>query len=318
MILEKALQSDAETGTTRYTPESAHALLEIISTYSPTSTPKTSVQVTETSNVPIRLQNTAQYAPQIVLNSQKVTVSDDVHCDIILQHTGAGDEAECIDFQIGKNATVNVISTQMKDENAMFVGKHTATIGENSEFNHTVISLSGKVLRLDLEAKFAGKNASIVAKGAYFAKAKEHLEHHINVLHNMPNCKSDVKYNGVAEDKGTHIVWIANALIEPTAFGTNTFVRNKNLVLTKGAIVDSVPNLEILTGDIQGAGHASSTGRFDDEQLFYLESRGISETDAKKMIVESFFEEILTGVADKGIVSSVREYVVKTFEERTK
>jgi Fe-S cluster assembly protein SufD len=88
-------------------------------------------------------------------------------------------------------------------------------------------------------------------------------------------------------------VWIGDVLIRKVAEGIDTYESNRNLVLTDGARADSVPNLEIETGEIEGAGHASTTGRFDDEQMFYLTSRGIDEDEARRLVVHGFFADII-------------------------
>ena len=90
-----------------------------------------------------------------------------------------------------------------------------------------------------------------------------------------------------------HTVWIGDVLIRAAATGTDTYEENRNLLLTDGARADSVPNLEIETGEVTGAGHASTTGRFDDEQLFYLMARGIPEGEARRLVVRGFFAEIV-------------------------
>lgn len=124
--------------------------------------------------------------------------------------------------------------------------------------------------------------------GIYFVDPGEHIEHRTMIVHNHPECKSRVVYKGALDGKGAHSTWVGNALIAPTAPGTDSYELNRNLVLTPGAIADSEPNLEIENGNIIGAGHASSVGRFDDEELFYLQSRGIPETEARKLVVRGF------------------------------
>jgi Fe-S cluster assembly protein SufD len=95
-------------------------------------------------------------------------------------------------------------------------------------------------------------------------------------------------------------VWIGDVLIRATAEGTSTYELNRNLILSDGARADSVPNLEIETGEIIGAGHASATGRFDDEQLFYLQARGITADEARRLVVRGFFAAIVNRI---GVVS---------------
>ncbi|CPZ03682.1 FeS assembly protein SufD [Mycobacteroides abscessus subsp. abscessus] len=100
-------------------------------------------------------------------------------------------------------------------------------------------------------------------------------------------------------------------LIRAEATGTDTFELNRNLILTDGARADSVPNLEIETGEIAGAGHASATGRFDDEQLFYLRSRGIPEEDARRLVVRGFFQDIIGRIG----IESVRDRLTEAIEQ---
>jgi Fe-S cluster assembly protein SufD len=102
-----------------------------------------------------------------------------------------------------------------------------------------------------------------------------------------------VVYKGALQGKGAHAVWVGDVLIRKVAEGIETFETNRNLVLTDGCRADSVPNLEIETGQIEGAGHASATGRFDDEQLFYLRSRGIAEDEARRLVVHGFFNDLI-------------------------
>ena len=128
----------------------------------------------------------------------------------------------------------------------------------------------------------------------------------------MPDCRSYVGYRGALQGEDAHTVWVGDVLIRAEATGTDTYEINRNLVLTDGARADSVPNLEIETGEVVGAGHASATGRFDDEQLFYLMARGIPEDEARKLVVRGFFAELL----DKIPVEELRERLGDAIEAR--
>jgi Fe-S cluster assembly protein SufD len=151
--------------------------------------------------------------------------------------------------------------------------------------------------------------------GLYFADAGQHLESRLLIDHAQPNCRSAVTYKGALQgdpDSGkpdAHTVWVGDVLIRAEATGTDTFEVNRNLVLTDGARADSVPNLEIETGEIAGAGHASATGRFDDEQLFYLRARGIPEDQARRLVVRGFFGEIISKIAIPEIRDRLTEAV---------
>ena len=100
-------------------------------------------------------------------------------------------------------------------------------------------------------------------------------------------------YKGALQGDEAHAVWIGDVIIRPTATGTDTYEYNRNLVLTDGTRVDSVPNLEILTGEVAGAGHASASGRLEDQHLFYLMARGIPAEEAKRLVLRGFFGELI-------------------------
>ena len=156
--------------------------------------------------------------------------------------------------------------------------------------------LGGDLVRLVETTEYAGPGGEIEQFGLYFADAGQHLEHRLFVDHNAPHTKSNVDYRGALQGQGAHSVWVGDVLIRKVAEGITTYESNRNLVLTDGCRADSVPNLEIETGEIAGAGHASTTGRFDDEQLFYLRSRGITEAEARRLVVHGFFADIIRRV----------------------
>jgi Fe-S cluster assembly protein SufD len=151
------------------------------------------------------------------------------------------------------------------------------------------------------KVEFVGPGASADLQGVYFATAGQFFEHRMHVDHAVPHAKSNVNYKGALAGDKAHTVWIGDVYIRAAAEGTDTYELNRNLLLTDGARADSVPNLEIETGEIVGAGHASTTGRFDDEQLFYLMSRGIEEADARRLVVRGFFNEVISLIGNEEI-----------------
>lgn len=165
------------------------------------------------------------------------------------------------------------------------------------------------------DAVFTAEGGEVDMVGLYFADAEQHQEHRLFVDHAVPRCKSRVTYKGALQGDGAHAVWVGDVLIRANAEGTDTYELNRNLVLTDGARADSVPNLEIETGEIEGAGHASATGRFDDEQLFYLQARGIPEADARRLVVRGFFAEL---IQDIGVADVEERLIAKIDEELDK
>ncbi|MFC7984766.1 Fe-S cluster assembly protein SufD [Streptomyces sp. NPDC057336] len=219
---------------------------------------------------------------------------------VVIDHTGDAVLAANVEYVLGDGAKLTVVSVQDWDAGAVHVGQHNALVGRDASFKSVVVTFGGDVVRLHPRVQYAGPGGEAELFGLYFTDRSQHQEHRLLVDHNVPHCKSNVVYKGALQGDDAHAVWIGDVLIEAKAEGTDTYEMNRNLVLTDGARVDSVPNLEIETGEIVGAGHASATGRFDDEQLFYLMARGISEIDARRLVVRGFFAELVQqiGVAD--------------------
>ncbi|MFC9928202.1 Fe-S cluster assembly protein SufD [Streptomyces sp. NPDC127190] len=219
---------------------------------------------------------------------------------VVIDHTGDAVLAANVDYLLGDGAKLTVVSVQDWDDKAVHVAQHNALVGRDASVKSVVVTFGGDVVRLHPRVTYAGTGGEAELFGLYFTDAGQHQEHRLLVTHNAPHCKSNVVYKGALQGEEAHAVWIGDVLIEASAEGTDTYEMNRNLVLTDGARVDSVPNLEIETGEIVGAGHASATGRFDDEQLFYLMARGIPEHEARRLVVRGFFAELVQqiGVAD--------------------
>ncbi|MEV0266844.1 Fe-S cluster assembly protein SufD [Streptomyces sp. NPDC050617] len=212
---------------------------------------------------------------------------------VVMEHTGSGVLAANVDFVLGTGAKLTVVSVQDWDDTAVHVAQHNALIGRDAGFTSTVVTLGGDVVRLHPRVSYQGPGGEAELYGLYVTAAGRHHEHRLLVDHAAPHCRSNVTYKGALHGDGAHAVWIGDVLIQSPATGTDTYELNRNLVLTDGARVDSVPNLEIETGEIVGAGHASATGRFDDEQLFYLMARGIPADEARRLVVRGFFAELV-------------------------
>jgi Fe-S cluster assembly protein SufD len=212
---------------------------------------------------------------------------------VILQNTGDAQLTENVEVILGESANLTVISVQEWNDDALHLANHFASVGRDARFKHVVVSLGGGVVRINPSTHLVGSGADTEMLGVYFADAGQHLEQQVYVFHDAPHGRSRVTYKGALQGEGARTVWIGDVLIGPDAVGTDSYEQNRNLVLTDGTRADSVPNLEIETGDILGAGHASATGRFDDEQLFYLQSRGITEDEARRLVVRGFLTEIV-------------------------
>ena len=241
-----------------------------------------------------------------------IVAADRAHADVVVEHDGDARFAEGVEISTGKDSHVSTTFIQEWSKNSKHVGNQRIHVGEGASLRHSVITLGGEVVRLRMDQDFGGEQGDLNMLGIYFVDPEEHIEHRTMVVHNHPDCKSRVVYKGALEGKGAHSTWVGNALIQPTAPGTDSYELNRNLVLTPGAIADSEPNLEIENGDIIGAGHASSVGRFDDEELFYLQSRGIPETEAQKLVVRGFFGELVEEIG----IPAISEHLMDAIDKR--
>uniref|UniRef100_A0A5Q5CFY7 Iron-regulated ABC transporter permease protein SufD n=1 Tax=Mycobacterium sp. (strain JLS) TaxID=164757 RepID=A0A5Q5CFY7_MYCSJ len=235
---------------------------------------------------------------------------------VVVDLRGSGTYADNVEIIVGDAAGVGVIWLADWADDMVNVSAHHARLGKDSVLGHVNVMLGGDVVRTSATVRFTAPGGDAQMLGTYFADDGQHLEARLLVDHAHPNCKSDVLYKGALQgdpnsDKpDAHTVWVGDVLIRAEATGTDTYEANRNLVLTDGARADSVPNLEIETGEIVGAGHASATGRFDDEQMFYLQARGIPEEQARRLIVRGFFGEIISKIA----VPAVRERLTDAIE----
>lgn len=215
---------------------------------------------------------------------------------VILENSGTAHLSENVEIVVGDGAELTVVSLQEWTEDAHHLASHYATVGRDASLKHIVVSLGGEVVRLNPSIHLNQQGGNGEAYGAYFADAGQHIEHQVYMDHDAPHTRSRVNYKGALQGEGARTVWIGDVLIRNSATGTDSYEQNRNLTLSEGTRADSIPNLEIETGDIEGAGHASATGRFDDEHIFYLRSRGISEEDARKLVVRGFLLEVIAQI----------------------
>ncbi|WP_309709372.1 Fe-S cluster assembly protein SufD [Pseudolysinimonas sp.] len=217
---------------------------------------------------------------------------------VVLDSRGSAAVSENVEIVVGESADLTLVSLQEWDDDARHLASHFATIGKDAKLTHIVVSLGGAIVRVNPSAHLAGEGSDAELLGVYFADAGQHLEQRVYVHHDAPHTRSRVTYKGALNGEGARTVWVGDVLIGPRAVGTDTYEQNRNLVLSEGTRADSIPNLEIQTGDIVGAGHASATGRFDDEHLFYLQSRGIPEAEARRLVVLGFLIEVVQRIPE--------------------
>lgn len=268
------------------------------------------LEVLEPSFIRITPDSSEAQALHIVITAQTQSSAT-----IVLDHQGLGVLGENVEIILEDGAQLNVVSIQDWAKGSTHVSTQFAKLGRDSSLKHVVVSLGGDLVRVTPAVFLSSQGAEVNMYGVYLANAGQYFEHRPYVDHIAPNCISNVAYKGALQGKGSHTVWVGDVLIRESATGTRTYELNRNLLLTDGARADSVPNLEIETGKIEGAGHASASGRFDDEQLFYLQARGISENEARKLVVRGFLAELIQKIGipeiEDRLISSVESELEK-------
>ena len=234
---------------------------------------------------------------------------------VVLRHEGSVQHAQNVEILVRDGADLTVVSVQRWDDDAVHASSHQARVDRDAKLTHVVVSFGGGVVRVNPSVELAGPGAEGRLYGLSFADAGQHLESQVYLHHKGPHTVGDVLYKGALQGESARSVWIGDVLIGPDATGTDSYEANRNLVLTDGARADSIPNLEIETGDIQGAGHASATGRFDDEQLFYLQARGIAEDEARRLVVLGFLSEIVQRIGIPELETELIEAIERELAE---
>ena len=265
---------------------------------------------------PVNIGVTGPGEGAVAYGHLQIRVSELGEAVVVIDQRGSGTYADNVEFIVDDAARLTVVWIADWADDAVHVSAHHARLGKDAVLRHVAITLGGDVVRMTGNVRFGAPGGDAELLGLYFADDGQHLESRLLIDHARPDCKSNVLYKGALQGDpdsnrpDAHTVWVGDVLIRAEATGTDTFEVNRNLVLTDGARADSVPNLEIETGEIIGAGHASATGRFDDEQLFYLRARGIPEEQARRLVVRGFFNEIIAKIA----VPEIRERLTTAIE----
>jgi Fe-S cluster assembly protein SufD len=231
---------------------------------------------------------------------------------LVIEQVGSTTLADNVEVDVADSAQLTLITVADWASDAVQAQHVKFRLGRDARVTHIQVTLGGDLVRQFTTVEYTAQGGDAELYGLYFADGGQHLEHRQLVDHGVPDCRSYVGYRGALQGDGAHTVWVGDVLIQVQATGTDTYEINRNLVLSDGARADSVPNLEIETGEIVGAGHASTTGRFDDEQLFYLMARGIPESEARRLVVRGFFADFLQKIP----VETLRDRLGDAIEAR--
>ncbi len=284
-------------------------------TWMPTDRPSAIARAKATHAVLVTIANESVHSTLILVNLKNAGENNYIHVEVhsgafskaqvVLMHDTSGNVNGSMLSILGDQADLTMLSVT-DAQTAVLQHLHWFTeVGRDANFIGLSITLGGGVIRTVPTVTYRAPGGKAAMLGAFLLTGHQFQEHRIFVDHTQPHCTSNVIYKGALSGEGAHSVWIGDVLVRRAATGIETYELNRNLLLTDGPRADSVPNLELETGDVVGAGHASATGRFDDEQLFYLQSRGIPDAIARLLVVRGFFVDVLSKIDDPDLSASL-------------
>ena len=200
------------------------------------------------------------------------------------------------EYVLGPNAQIKVLRLQNEGTRTYHVGLTAVTQAKDSRFHSTAVSLGGAIDRNETQARLAGEGAECTLNGLYVISGDEHVDNHTMVHHEVPHCRSDELYKGILAGKARG-AFTGRVIVAEQAQKTEATQSNHNLLLSRDAVAQTRPQLEIYADDVKCA-HGATIGRLDLEALYYLRSRGIGPIRARNLLVHAFAGEITAAVGD--------------------
>jgi Fe-S cluster assembly protein SufD len=211
------------------------------------------------------------------------------------------------DIQLEDSASVEFVQVFRNGKKSMHVASTRVTLKAGSSFRSFQFLEGGNVLRNDLKVQLNGEGASASVNGLHQLKGKDHADSHTFIEHVAPNASSDQLYKAILDD-ASHSVFHGRVYVHKDAQQTNSYQLNKNLLLSRDARVDTKPQLEIFADDVK-CSHGAAIGQMDDEELFYLQTRGIAKDEAVRMLVKGFIDDVVGRVKDDTLRSELVKMV---------
>lgn len=267
---------------------------------------------------PITITYTGKGEDVTSFGATSIEVGHHAEATVVLKYVGSGTHADNVEFILGDGAHLTVIVDVDWENDAVHLSNQVAQVGRDAVLRHNSAIFGGEVVRIVPRVNFTAPGGDAELLGVYFADSGQYFENRMLVDHSVPNCRSNVLYKGALQGEKKNearTCWVGDVLIRSNAQGTDTYETNNNLILTDGARADAIPNLEIETGEITGAGHAATVGRFDDIELFYLMSRSIPEAEARRLIIRGFFNEVIHRIPVQSLSEELENRISEELEK---
>lgn len=218
---------------------------------------------------------------------------------------------QVIEAYVGENASLDLYCMEETHGLNTRVSNVYVEQQANSRFNHNVLTLHNGITRNQLNLAFRGEGASCCCNGCVIADKKQHVDNNTFIRHAVPHCESRELYKYVLDDQATG-AFAGRVLVEKGAQKTNSEMRNQNLCTTKQARMRTQPELEIYADDVK-CGHGATVGQLNDQAMFYMRQRGISEQEAKLLLEFAFINEVVDSMQLEPLKDRLHYLVEKRF-----
>ncbi len=219
-----------------------------------------------------------------------------------------------VEIDVGEAAHVGYLNAQQLGPRVWQVGRQVSRVAAGAHLVTAMAAFGGDYARLRVESSLDGPGSRGDMLAVYFGEGAQMHDFRTLQRHAAPNCTSDLLFKGAVEDRARS-VYTGLIRVEKGARGTNAFQTNRNIKLSREAWAESVPNLEIENNDVR-CSHASTVGPIDEDQLFYLQSRGVPPHVAERLVVTGFFDEVLEQLPVPGLAGPLRDEVTRKFARR--
>lgn len=213
---------------------------------------------------------------------------------------------------VEKNAHFEINKIQDEAEDSFQIATEQVVQHDDSTFKINTFTLSGLIVRNNLNIDSLGKNTMTYLNGLYPLKGKQHVDNHTYLLHREPNGESHELYKGIMGDFSTG-VFNGKVFVHREAQKTNAFQSNANIVMTDTATINSKPELEIYADDVK-CSHGSTTGQLDEEALFYLRARGLSKESARAVLVNAFASDVIEHIGVEAVKNEIEQFIDANYQ----
>lgn len=260
---------------------------------------------------PIHLLNISSGTNKVLYNPRNIVkVGEGASLTLIESYRSVNLEEQVFtnsvtEMVLEKEATLNNYIVQDEDAKARQNNVHQVSVGKAGKFNSVTITLGGEMVRNDLNVSINGENSEIHMHGLFVVQEGHHIDNHTLVEHNVPNCFSNELYKGVIGEGATG-VFNGKIYVKQDAQKTNAYQSNKNILLGDKSSINTKPQLEIYADDVKCT-HGTTTGRLNEEALFYLQARGLNKDLAKKVLLQAFANEVIETIKDEALKTYLKE-----------